>query len=356
MGGGRVLTVDLDKVEHNARTVVHLCAGHGIAVTGVTKGLCGDPLVAAAMLRGGVTSLGESRLDNVRRLRDGGVDAPVVLLRIPSLSHVDQVVELAEVSCNAEQRVVDGLGKAARRRGVEHNVIVMVDLGDLREGVWPDHAVPFVRELRCTAGVRLAGLGANLSCFGGVVPTAENMAALVHLVDRVEAELGVTVETVSAGNSSALPLVAAGLMPPRVNHLRVGEAILLGRETIGRTAWPGTHQDAVLLHGEVLELSRKPSVPIGPRGQDAMGHLPVFTDRGPVDHALVNLGTVDTDVGGLTPLDARLRVLGGSSDYLVLDATDAHGELGVGDTVAFLPGYGAMVTAASSPYVEVRHR
>jgi predicted amino acid racemase len=112
----------------------------------------------------------------------------------------------------------------------------------------------------------------------------------------------------------------------------------------------------VLLHGEVLELSRKPSVPIGPRGQDAMGHLPVFTDRGPVDHALVNLGTVDTDVGGLTPLDARLRVLGGSSDYLVLDATDAHGELGVGDTVAFLPGYGAMVTAASSPYVEVRHR
>jgi predicted amino acid racemase len=143
-------------------------------------------------------------------------------------------------------------------------------------------------------------------------------------------------------------------MPDRVDHLRIGEAILLGRETLERRAWPGTVQDAVLLHGEVLELGFKPSVPIGPRGQDAMGHVPEFTDRGWVHHALVNIGTVDTDPHGLTPVDPRLRVLGASSDYLVVDVSEARNDVRVGDRVSFVPGYGAMARAACSPYVDVR--
>jgi ornithine racemase len=350
----RVLTVDLAKVEHNARAVVDLCAAHGVDVTGVTKGVCGEPEVARAMLRGGVVSIGESRLENVRRLRAGGVDAPVLLLRIPSLSQASDVVEFTGTSCNAELSAVDGLAAAALDAGVEHGVIVMVDIGDLREGVWPDQLVTFARHVHDRAGLRLAGVGANLACFGGVIPSAANMGLLGELVEEVEDELGEPVGMVSGGNSSALPLVAAGDMPDRVNHLRIGEAILLGRETVGRTAWPGTVQDAVVLHSEVLELGFKPSMPIGPRGQDAMGHTPAFTDRGWRHHALVNLGTVDTDTGGLTPVDPRLCVLGASSDYLVLDVSGARGELQVGDPVSFLPGYGAMVRAASSPYVELR--
>lgn len=353
---GRVLSVDLAKVEHNARTIVELCAGYGIGVTGVTKGLCGDPEVARAMLRGGVESIGESRLENVERLRAGGVEAPVLLLRIPSRSNVERVVELAAVSCNSDLGVVEALAAAARARGLRHRVILMVDLGDLREGVWPDRVGDAARRVAGIEGVDLAGLGANLACFGGVVPTVENMTRLVGLVEQVEAERGRRLERISAGSSSALRLVAAGQMPARVDHLRIGEAILLGRETSERAPWPGTFQDAVVLHGEVLELARKPSAPVGPRGQDAMGHVPVLEDRGWIDHALVNLGTVDADVAGLTPVDDRLVVLGGSSDYLVLDASGAQGELRVGDGVAFLPGYGAMVTAASSPYVELRYR
>jgi predicted amino acid racemase len=348
--------VDLDKVEHNARTIVELCARPGIRVTGVTKGLCGDPEVARAMLRGGVESLGESRLENIGRLRAGGVDAPVLLLRIPSRSHVERAVELAAVSCNSDLGVVEALAAAARSHGRPHGVILMVDLGDLREGVWPDRAVEAAERVAKLAGVHLAGLGANLACFGGVVPTVDNMSALVELAEQVEERLGARLGCISAGNSSALGLVAAGEMPARVDHLRIGEAILLGRETIERRPWPGTFQDAVVLHGEVLELARKPSSPVGTVGQDAMGHQPAFVDRGWVDHALVNLGTVDTDVAGLTPVDERLVVLGGSSDYVVLDVSGAHGELRVGDDVAFLPGYGAMVTAASSPYVQLRHR
>ena len=348
------LLIDLAKIEHNARRVVALCAEHGIEVTGVTKGVCGMPEVARAMLRGGVRSIGDSRLPNLRRLREGGVREPVMLLRVPPLSGVDEVVGAVDVSLNSELTVLAGLSEAALRRGVRHDVIVMVDLGDLREGVWPDDLVPFVERVLALPGVRLLGLGANLTCYGGVVPTAHNMARLVRHATEVEERFGLRLAWISAGNSSALPLIEAGGMPERVNHVRIGEAILLGRETLHRTALRGTCQDAFVLHAEVIELKQKPSVPIGERAEDAFGRTPRFEDRGVLERALVNVGREDVEPEGLVPLDARLQILGASSDYLILDASRAAGRLGVGDRVAFAPRYGALLAAMTSRYVEKR--
>jgi predicted amino acid racemase len=348
------VTIDVGKIEHNARSIVRQCAQHGLSVTGVTKGTCGHPDVARAMLRGGVVSIGESRLEHVERLRAAGVEAPFLLLTVPPLSEVDAVVASVEASLNSELSVVSGLSEAARRRGVVHHVIVMVDLGDLREGVWPDDLVPFVREVIELPGVRLVGLGANLTCYGGVVPTEENMGRLVGYARDVEAAFRLELELVSGGNSSALPLIAAGRMPERVNHVRIGEAILLGRETLHRTPWPGTHQDAFLLHAEVVELKEKPSVPIGERVEDAFGRARAFADRGEVDRAILNLGREDVDVEGLVPVDPRLVILGASSDYLIVDVTGAAGSVRVGDRLAFSLSYPALLTAMTSRHVEKR--
>lgn len=349
------VSIDLAKVEHNARSVVQLCAEHGIAVTGVTKGVCGDPEVARAMLRGGVISIGESRMENVRRLRAAGVESAYMLLRVPPLSAVEEVVEQVDVSLNSELAVLRGLSDAALRRGAVHDVIVMVDLGDLREGVWPDDLLPFVREVTGLSGVRLVGLGANLSCFGGVVPTERNMARLVRYAAEVEQTFGLRLRCISGGNSSALPLIAAGGMPSRIGHVRIGEAILLGRETIHREPWPGTFQDAFVLSAEVIELKEKPSVPAAPRSEDAFGRRPVFDDRGEVDRALVNVGREDVDVEGLTPRDPRLEVLGASSDYVIVDVTAAAGGIRVGSVLEFSLGYGALLQSMDSRYVRKRH-
>lgn len=353
--GGRELTIDLDVVEANAGALVTECATHGIAVTGVTKAVCGHPEVAAAMLRAGVTGLGESRVENIARLREAGIDAPITMLRVPSLSYADSVVELADLSLNSEVAVLEALSAAALARSTVHEVVVMVDLGDLREGVWPDEVPSFLRRVAALAGVRVVGLGANLACFGGVAPTTENMGRLVELVEAAEADLGRPLPMVSAGNSSALALLAAGGMPARATHLRLGEAILLGRETVERRPWPGTRQDGARLHAEVIERRRKPSVPSGPVHEDAFGHHPEFVDRGWLEHALVNVGRVDVDVDGLCPLDPGVRILGASSDYLVLDVTGAGAAAyPVGAEVVFDLGYGALVTAMSSPYVHHR--
>lgn len=346
------INIDLDKIEHNTRTIVGLCNENGIEVTGVTKVTCGHPEVAKAMLRGGVVSIADSRLENIQRLKSAGIDASVMLLRVPPLSAVDEVVELVDLSLNSELAVLEGLSESAIRTRKIHGVILMVDLGDLREGIWRDDVTTFVREAIKLEGVRIKGIGTNLACFGGVIPSEDNMKQLVELANELEHTFGFTLEWISAINSSGLEMIASGKMPRRINHARIGEAILLGRETIHRKPWPDTFQDTFVLHAEILELKMKPSFPVGERSEDAFGRLTVFEDKGNVLRALINVGREDIDIEGVTPLDSRIVILGGSSGYLVLDVSAMEGDISVGDELIFTLNYSALLTAMTSEYVK----
>ena len=347
----RVL-IDLDKIAHNAHRIVTLCGQHGIEVSGVTKVTCGHPDVARAMLLGGVASIADSRLENIQRMRQAGVDTAFMMVRIPPLSIVEQVVESVDVSLNSEFGVLEALSSAAKRRGRLHDVVIMVDLGDLREGVWPDDLLSLMKAALQLPNIRIKGLGTNLACFGGVVPSEENMQRLVELAAEVERICDFGLEWISGINSSGLDLIATGKMPERVNHARMGEAILLGRETTRRMPWPDTFQDAFVIHAEVLEINEKPSRPVGARGEDAFGGLPQFEDRGKVLRALLNLGREDVDVAGLTPRDPGVDILGASSGYLIVDVTAAEEVYTVGDELAFVPNYSALLTAMTSEYVK----
>ncbi len=346
------LDIDLDKIEHNTRTIVGLCNQYGIEVTGVTKVTCGHPEVANAMLRGGVTAIADSRLENIQRLIKAGVDAKLMLLRLPSLSSVDDVVESVSQSLNSELAVLEALSAAALQRGKVHDVVLMVDLGDLREGIWPDELIPLVRQAIKLPGIQIKGLGTNLACFAGVMPDKNNMNRLVELATEVEQCFNLPMTLISAVNSSGLDLIVSGDMPERVNHARIGEAILLGRETTHRKPWPDTYQDAFVLHAEVLELKTKPSFPLGDRSEDAFGTRPEFEQRGEIVRALLNVGREDVDVEGLTPQDSRVAMLGASSGYLIVDVTAVAGSIQVGDTLSFLMNYAALLAAMTSGYVK----
>jgi len=350
------VTIDLDKIEQNTRKIVGLCQAHGIEVCGVTKATCGHPEVARAMLRGGVVAIADSRLENIRRMQAAGVATSFMLLRIPALSLVEEVVETVGISLNSEPAVLAALSNAAQRRGRIHEVILMVDLGDLREGVWPDDLAALVRDALEMPGIRIRGLGANLACFSGVVPSEENMQLLVDLAAGIEQDFGLRPELLSAINSSGLELIAEGKMPAVINHARIGEAILLGRETVQRKPWPGTCQDAFTIHAEVLEVNSKPSRPLGKRSEGAFGGMTQFEDRGEELRALLNLGREDVDVGGIVPREPGVVILGASSDYLVADISNAARPISVGDELAFIPNYSALLAAMTSEYVKKQLR
>lgn len=339
--------VDLDAIRENARAV---CARFDGRVVGVTKAVTGDPAIARAMLDGGVDGIGDSRVLNLERV-DERTEAERTLLVSPMPSAPARVVAAADRSLYSEVAVADALAAAARDRDVIHEVILMVDTGDRREGVLPEDVLP---TLRCTVGlegVRVAGIGTNAGCFGGVVPTPEAMERFVSVVGDAEAALDRSLPIVSGGSTVTLPLVEDGTLPGRVNELRVGEAILLGTDVTRGREIPYLRGDGFALRAEIIECKRKPSTPDGPRGRNVGGERPDFEDRGPRDRAIVALGNQDTVAESLVPLDDGVEVVGASSDHLICDVTDADGSVSIGDSLEFRMRYPALVRAFTSEYV-----
>lgn len=330
-----------------------MAAKQGIKIAGVTKACLAHETVARAMVAGGVAELADSRLENLQRLRQLNLGVPLMLLRIPGLSQVRETVALADTSLNSQYEVMIELGEEARRQGKVHQVIMMVDLGDLREGVLPKDVIPMAKEIHSVKALSLRGLGVNLSCYGGVIPTADNLGKLVEIARSVEELTGKELEVVSGGNSSSLGLLFKGELPRGITHLRIGEGILLGNETVERNMLPELYADAFMLKAEVVEVHVKHSTPTGNIGQDAFGQVPKFPDQGPMIRAIVALGRQDVPSDGIYPLNPKLKIIGASSDHLIIDAGKMPG-IRVGDIVRFGLNYGGLLGAMTSPFVNKR--
>lgn len=343
------LEIALDRITHNAREMARLYGSRGIRITAVTKGVCGSPRVARALLASGIRSLGDSRIANIRRMREAGINAHFMLIRSPMPSEAGQVVDLVDVSLNTELAVIRCLGWHATRRGKVHRIVLMVELGDLREGILPADVEPTVEKVIGLEGVRLIGIGTNLACFGGVKPTEAKMRELSAIARRVQRRHGLRFETVSGGNSANYQWFISTQDVGPVNHLRIGESILLGCDTLTRKPIPGLRTDAFTLVAEVIELKTKPSQPYGEIAQDAFGHVPAFEDRGRVKRAILALGRQDVDVSAIQPR-IEADVAGASSDHLILDVRGPAPK--VGAEVKFDVGYSALLRAMTSPYVK----
>ena len=343
------IEVDCEGIRRNAQAVLALCAQYGIDVAAVTKCCCGQPEIARAILAGGVTMLGESRLDNIRRLRDAGIDAPVLLLRLPAHSEVAEVVSLAQLSLNSEVDTVRALGRAAAERGLMHQVILMVEMGDRREGVMPEDVVSTAAAMLQVEGVELAGIGTNLSCIGGILPTCGNLGDFIGVVEEAEKALGHRFRIVSGGHTGNLGFVYRGEMPARVNHLRVGEGILFGVDSTTFCELPMPCRETFKVFAEVIELKDKPSLPSGgPIGIDAFNRVPTWEDYGVRTRAILAIGEIDLQTDCLLPTRPGISYVGASSDHLVLDVTEADPPVRLGEELEFNVLYPAISTGWSS--------
>lgn len=343
------IEVDCERLGRNTEAIVKMCSARGIEIAGVTKGCCGDPDVGRAMLAGGAAMLADSRLGNVRRLRNAGITAEIMLLRLPKLSEVDEVVSLTEVSLNSEIDVARALSHAARAKGVTHRVILMIEAGDRREGVMPNDALHTAREILRLPNIELIGVGGNMSCIGGVKATKENTQLLVDVAERIERALGIRFRVISGGHTGSLWLVARDEMPRRVSQLRVGEGILLGTDNSTWYPLPSPHKDAFTVVAEVIELKTKPSLPEGPPAAgDALGRQPQWTDIGPRRRAILAMGEQDLRVEALRPRRPGVTMVGASTDHTVIDVTEADPPVKLGDELEFDPLWAALATGMAS--------
>ena len=346
------LDIYLDKIKNNSENINALCLKRGIKVVGITKGCSAIVEVGRAMIEGGVNILGDSRTENLKRLKKAKLEAETMLIRLPMFSEVDRVLDWADISLNSEISIINLLSQEALKRKIVHRIILMIDMGDLREGIMPDDTLQMVGEIRKLSGVKVIGIGTSFCCISGVMPTLEKLTKLVELTEEIENNFHINLEIISGGNTSVLKLVEDDIIPNRINQLRIGVGILLGQDDVRLSNITGTYQDTFILTAEVIEVKEKPSMPRGEIGRDAFGEIPVFRDLGIRKRAILAIGKQDMYINSLIPLKEGIKILGASSDHLIIDITDFKEELKIGAEVGFRLNYPALLSATTSKYVK----
>lgn len=347
------VAINTKKIQENTRYIVNMAKKNEVEIYGVGKVSCADIKVAKAMLKGGVKGLADSRIANIKKLKKNiKADVPLMLLRIPMLSETEKVIEFADISLNSELKVIKQLNKDAKKLNKNHKIILMVDVGDRREGIMPNKVLETVSHIIKLEKIDLIGLGTNLACFGGVIPTYKNLKILVDLKTEIYNEFNLKLNVISGGNSSSLPLLKNNEFPEEVNQLRVGESILLGNNVLNREKFFEAYQDTFFLSAEIVELKMKPAQPKGERAENAFGEKNVITKTGLRKRAILAIGRQDMDISGLTPLLSGLEIEDGSSDHLIVDVTNSEKEFEIGDSIKFKMNYGALLKASTSKYVD----
>lgn len=345
------IEVDLFKIRHNTQTLVKRLGLRGVGVTGVTKAVCGHPAIAQAMLDGGATALADSRISNVQRLRSTGLTVPITLIRTPMLSQADEVVQFCEASYNTEILVISALAAAAIRNGSIHGIILMVEMGDRRDGIIPEKLAEIAQQVRQMPGVTLKGIGANFACLNGRAPTASQMVALSELANEIERGDGPSHRIVSGGGSANLPWAFGGHATGRVNDLRLGEAILMGVEPLSGDRIGRMHTDAFTLVAEVIETGAKPApFPIA-LIDPTTERLRIKPADGAPARMILAIGHQDTGILGLS-VPAGNVLIGATSDHLVV-GTNLF-PLPVGSELKLQMNYNALMHAMAAPDIKVR--
>lgn len=347
--------VDIDKIRHNACHLVQCLGRRGIAVTGVTKAVCGHPEIAQALLDGGVSGLADARIENIEHMRRSGILAPISLLRPSTPAQADRVVRYCTASYNTELDTIRALGRAALRLKIVHEVILMIEMGDMREGIMPDDLADAARAVIDMPGVVLKGIGANFACLGGIAPDARDMIELNKLADEVETVCGLHLDTISGGNSANLPWALGQVNTLNINDLRLGEAIMLGVYPLSGHRIDGLFTDAFSLFAEVIESKMKPNAPSRSGSARDMQENGGIIDPLRDWRSILAIGNQDTDIDGLT-LPTDLASLRGTSDQFVIKI--AGHNLPVGTEISLQPNYSALmrVMNASSVAKVVRDR
>ena len=360
-----ILEINLRKLEENARTEKALLASSGIEVMAVNIIFDGCVETAQAVFDGGIKVIAESRTYNLKKIREIG--CTTCLLRSPCLSEIEDVIRYADISLNSEPIILQALSQEAQRQGKTHQVLLMVDMGDLREGIWfteYSHILSTIRLIQELPCLELYGLGTNFNCYGTVLPTVKNGEDFLALAARVEQDSGVAVRRLSAGNCTSYHLLDKGIWPKGLNHLRIGGLHEFGIEYVEMKYLNEFHHsakpvekacsDMYVLEAEIIELNSKPTIPVGELGVDAFLQTKTFVDHGTRKRALLAFGRQDVPSDNCVPCDDNITILGQTSDHTLVDIEACEQPLKLGDVIRFELDYTGLLMACQTKGVATR--
>lgn len=349
------LHINIDALHHNIDQINHIIDSRKSQWTLVTKVLCGNEEILNELVAMGIRSFGDTRLENLRIFPSETGAVERWYLRVPPPSITNDVVHLAEVSLNSEIETICQLNQDAKVLGKIHKIIVMIELGDLREGVLPGSLIDFYTSIFSLSNIEVLGIGANLGCLSGIVPNIDQLMQLVLYRELLELKFGHKLPFISAGTSATLPLIGEHHIPEAINHWRIGESVFLGNDLVNGGVLKGFRDDTFILEAEIAEIKKKGMVPVGEVANVAP--FEPYENESELSpgqrgcRALVTIGELDTDVRGLIPLTDDCKIVGASSDITVVHIDDENNDYTVGDTLSFKLTYSALLRLMNGRYI-----
>ncbi len=351
------LTLNQKKLKSNFDYLNALFKKNEINWAVVTKLLSGNKLFLTELLKFDIQQVGDSRISNLKAIKTINPSVETIYIKPPAKRSIPSIIKYADISMNTEIETIKLLSKEAKKQNKIHKIIIMIELGELREGVMADDFIEFYESIFKLENIKVVGIGTNLSCLYGVLPNHDKLIQLSLYEQLIEAKFNKHIPFVSGGSSVTIPLIFQNLLPKGINHFRVGETLFLGTDVYNNTKFKKMHSDVFTLYSEIIELNEKPTVPIGELGTNVEGESYDF-DQSKIGEtsyrAIIDLGLLDADMDHLEFADKSLKFAGASSDMIVIDLGDNKKNYKVGDLIEIKMDYMGTLRIMNSKYIEKR--
>ncbi|MCF8378235.1 MAG: alanine racemase [Bacteroidales bacterium] len=349
------IELDKTKLQHNFKYLNNLFTQNNIQWGVVSKLLCGNREYLKLLLSLGINEVHDSRISNLKAIKKIEPNVQTIYIKPPPKRSISSLVKYADVSLNTEYDTIKLISIEAGRQKKIHKIIIMIEMGDLREGVMGDQLIDFYSSIFKLPNIVVIGLGTNLNCLNGVMPNQDKMVQLSLYKQLIEAKFNKKIPWISGGSSVTIPMIYKKLIPKGINHFRIGETLFFGNNLIDGKPIKGMKTDVFTLYAEVIELTEKPRIPIGEIGTNVVGESPEFNDKeyGKTSfRAILDIGLLDIDIKNIIPIKRNYKFMGASSDMIILDIGKNSGKMKNGDLVPFRVNYMGALSVLNSDYID----
>lgn len=345
------------ELRHNYEFLDELFKKHGIKWGITSKLLCGSRGFIEEVINLGIGEVHDSRISNLQVVKEIDPETITIYIKPPPKDAIPDVVRYADISLNTELSTLHELSDEAVRQDRTHKVIIMIEMGDLREGVMREELLNFYEKVFKLPGIEVVGLGTNLNCLHGVMPDGDKLIQLSLYKQIIELRFKKEIPLVSGGTTVTIPLVLRNQLPVGINHFRVGEALFFGKNLFTDGVIKGMSDQVLELYTQIIEISEKPVVPMGELGVNPQGKRTKIAedDYGKTTYrAIIDIGVLDIQPDYLIPVNDEIKILDASSDMLILDVGTNEKGYKVGDMIRFKLKYMGALGLMSSDYIEKR--
>lgn len=351
------IVLNRKKLQHNYQYLDRIFKENDIEWGIVSKVFCGSKTYLREIISLGIRQICDSRITNLKIIKSIAPSIETVFIKPAAKRYISSVVKYADVSFNTEYETIKMLSDEAVRQNKLHKIIIMIELGELREGVMREDFVDFYAKVFKLPNIEVVGIGTNLTCMYGVLPNQDKLVQLCLYEQLIEAKFNKSIPYISGGTSVTIPLIAKGLLPKGINHFRVGETLFLGTDVYNYQPNPNLNQDIFKLYAEIVELREKPMVPDGDLGHNVTGDelsFDVNSHNETSYRAIIDVGLLDVEPNHIFPTSKNIKIVGYSSDMMVVDLGEDYKQYKVGSLIEFNLNYMGILRVMNCDYVDKR--